>query len=136
MRLTKVLIAMDIITEEYEPKGIDWFDFEEERYFFPKEYMKKNTFGDYIESTQLDMYIESMKHGRFDVLPEQMAILCRRYDEEYDEDKIEAKAEAIQEIKNGYRLGVRFFFEQRTIGGWLNILQMYSEERKQVEEAV
>jgi hypothetical protein len=132
---TKALIAMDIITEEYEPKGIDWFDFEGERYFFPKDYMKKNTFGDYIESTQLDMYIESMKHGRFDVLPEQMAILCRRYDEEYDEDKIEAKAEGFKKLKMDIVWEFAFFLSRHN-RRLLNILGMYSEEREQVEEAV
>ena len=69
--------------------------FEEEKYFFPKEAMFDNTFGDYIESTQLDMTIDSMKHGVFDVLPEQMAILCRRAGEKYDEDNIDKKTEKI-----------------------------------------
>tara|TARA_R110002073_G_scaffold144222_3_gene296304 strand:+ start:9241 stop:9945 length:705 start_codon:yes stop_codon:yes gene_type:complete len=132
---TKALIAMDIISEEYKPKGIDWFDFEEERYFFPKDYMKKNTFGDYIESSQLEMYMESMRHGRFDVLPEQMAILCRRYDEEYDEDKIEAKAERFRELKMDIVWEFAFFLSRHN-QRLLNILEMYSEEREQVEEVV
>jgi hypothetical protein len=72
--------------------------FEEEKYFFPKESMFDNTFGDYIESTQLDMTIESMKHGAFDVLPEQMAILCRRAGEEYDEDIIDKKTERFKKL--------------------------------------
>tara|TARA_R110001592_G_scaffold200771_1_gene449632 strand:- start:102 stop:764 length:663 start_codon:yes stop_codon:yes gene_type:complete len=88
--------AMELIgkvTEEYQPIGMDGFMFEEEKYFFPKEAMFNNTFGDYIESTQLDMTIENMKHGIFDVLPEQMAILCRKAGEEYDEDVIDKKTE-------------------------------------------
>ena len=60
--------------------------------------MFDNTFGDYIESTQLDMTIESMKHGVFDVLPEQMAILCRRFGEEYDEDAIDKKTERFKKL--------------------------------------
>ena len=35
--------------EEYKPKGIDRFELEEEVYLFPKEFLKRNTFGDYIE---------------------------------------------------------------------------------------
>lgn len=132
---TKALIAMDIITKEYEPKGIDWFDFEEDRYFFPKDYMKKNTFGDYIESAQLDMYADAMKHGRFDVLPEQMAILCRRYDEEYDEDKIEAKAERFKKLKMDIVWEFAFFLSRHN-RRLLNVLEMYSEEKKLVEEGV
>ena len=52
-----------------------------------------------------------MKHGRFDVLPEQMAILCRRADEEYDDDAIPAKTEKFKAIDNGHRVGVQFFFD-------------------------
>ena len=65
---------------------------------FPKEFLRRNTFGDYIESTHLESTIEIMKHGRFDVLPEQMAILCRRADEEYDDDAIPAKTEKFKEL--------------------------------------
>ena len=84
--------------EEYKPKGIDKFEFEGEEYLFPKEFLRRNTFGDYIESTHLESTIEIMKHGRFDVLPEQMAILCRRADEEYDDDAIPAKTEKFKEL--------------------------------------
>jgi hypothetical protein len=86
------------VTHEYKPKGVDGFMFEDEKYFFPKEAMYDNTFGDYIESTQLDMTISSMKHGVFDVLPEQMAILCRKVGEEYDEDSINKKTERFKKL--------------------------------------
>ena len=73
------------LLQKYEPRGLDRFEFDGETYFFPKEFLKRNTFGDYIESTHLESTIKMMKHGRFDVLPEQMAILCRKIDEEYDD---------------------------------------------------
>ena len=84
--------------EEYKPKGIDRFEFDGEVYFFPKEFLKRNTFGDYIESTQLDATIQMMKHGKFDVLPEQMAILCRKIDEEYDDDIISSKSDKFKKL--------------------------------------
>ena len=90
--------AFSSTLEEYKPQNIDKFEFEEDIYLFPKEFLKRNTFGDYIESTHLDSTIEIMKHGRFDVLPEQMAILCRRADEEYDEDLIPAKADKFKKL--------------------------------------
>jgi hypothetical protein len=93
--------AMEFIgnlTTEYKPKGVDGFMFEDEKYFFPKEAMYNNTFGDYIEATQLDMTISSMKHGVFDVLPEQMAILCRKAGEEYDENIIDEKTEKFKKL--------------------------------------
>jgi hypothetical protein len=74
------------------------FELDGETYYFPSEFLRNNTYGDFIESTQLDMYIESMKNGRYDVLPEQMAILCRKIDEDYDEDKIDEKAEKFKQL--------------------------------------
>ena len=40
-----------------------------------------------------------MENGRFDVLPEQMAILCRRIDEEYDEDAIPEKQKNLEHLQ-------------------------------------
>ncbi len=39
-----------------------------------------------------------MKHGKFDVLPEQMAILCRKIDEEYDDDIISSKSDKFKQL--------------------------------------
>ena len=86
------------LLQEYKPKHIDRFVFEDETYFFPKEFLKRNTFGDYIESTHLESTIEIMKHGRFDILPEQMAILCRKADEEYSDEAIPSKTEKFKEL--------------------------------------
>ena len=127
-----VLGAVDVLREEYKPKGTDSFIFEEEEYFFPSEYLKRNTFGDYIESTQLDMYIDSMTHGRLDALPEQMAILCRRIDEEYDDDKIEEKAEKFKKLTMDVIWEFSFFLTARC-RKLTNLLQTYSEEREAVE---
>ncbi len=71
--------------------------------------MYNNTFGDYIEATQLDMTIENMKHGVFDVLPEQMAILCREAGEVFDEKLVKEKTEKFKKFNNGHHLGVQFF---------------------------
>lgn len=96
--VNKVVSVIDTLIEEYKPKGIKSFDYEDETYYFPSDYLKKNTYGDYIEATQLDMYIETMKHGKFDVLPEQMAILCKRIDEKYDDDIIPEKTEKFKNL--------------------------------------
>jgi len=97
-QVTKVINTIGLLTEEYEPKGMKSFELDGETYYFPSEFLRNNTYGDFIESTQLDMYIESMKNGRYDVLPEQMAILCRKIDEDYDEDKIDEKAEKFKQL--------------------------------------
>tara|TARA_R110000772_G_scaffold265264_1_gene386576 strand:- start:138 stop:824 length:687 start_codon:yes stop_codon:yes gene_type:complete len=97
-QVNKVIEAVGILTEEYKPKGIKSFDLDGETYYFPSEALRKNTYGDFIESTQLDMTIENTKNGRFDVLPEQMAILCRRIDEDYDEEDIPDKTKIFKKL--------------------------------------
>ena len=101
--------------EEYKPKGIDRFEFEDNVYFFPKEFLKRNTFGDYIESTQLDATIQMMKHGKFDVLPEQMAILCRTIDEEYDDDVIPSKTDKFKKLTMDIVWEFSFFLTMQSV---------------------
>lgn len=112
-QVAQVINTINILTEEYKPKGMKSFEFDGETYYFPSEFLKDNTYGDFIEATQLDMYIESMKNGRYDVLPEQMAILCRKIDEEYDEDKIVEKAEKFKQLTMDIVFEFAFFLTKR-----------------------
>ena len=122
------------VTEEYSPMGVDGFMFEEEKYFFPKEAMFDNTFGDYIESTQLDMTIDSMKHGVFDVLPEQMAILCRKAGEEYDEDAIDKKTEKFKLLTMDIVWEFSFFLSIQNLK-LTNHFQISSVQKQLLQEA-
>ena len=103
------------VLQEYEPKGIESFELEGKTYMFPKEFLKRNTFGDYIESTHLDSTIKMMKHGKFDVLPEQMAILCRQVGEEYDDDIIPEKTEKFRELTMDIVWEFSFFLTMQSI---------------------
>ena len=103
------------VLQEYEPKGIESFELEGKTYMFPKEFLKRNTFGDYIESTHLDSTIKMMKNGRFDVLPEQMAILCREVGEEYDDDIIPEKTEKFRELTMDIVWEFSFFLTMQSI---------------------
>ena len=124
------------LLEEYKPKGIEKFVLDGEEYLFPKEFLKRNTFGDYIESTHLESTIEIMKHGRFDVLPEQMAILCNRADEEYDDDAIPAKTEKFKELSMDFVWEFSFFLTMQSVK-LTRTFQMFlgkTEEEVQVEK--
>jgi len=121
--------------EEYKPKGIDKFEFEGEEYLFPKEFLRRNTFGDYIESTHLESTIEIMKHGRFDVLPEQMAILCRRADEEYDDDTIPAKTEKFKELTMDFVWEFSFFLTMQSVKLTRTFQMFLGKTEEEVEEA-
>tara|TARA_R110002167_G_scaffold1896_1_gene9368 strand:- start:780 stop:1493 length:714 start_codon:yes stop_codon:yes gene_type:complete len=132
-QIEKVISTINALTGEYKPKGDISFEFEGETYYFPSEFFKKNTYGDFIESTQLNMYIKDMENGRFDILPEQMAILCRRIDEEYDDDAIPKKAEKFRELTMDIVWEFSFFLTQRTER--LNkLFPTYLEKQQQAQE--
>tara|TARA_R110000744_G_scaffold206460_1_gene325048 strand:+ start:62 stop:766 length:705 start_codon:yes stop_codon:yes gene_type:complete len=129
----KVLTAMNIFRDEYVPKGKESFEYEDNTYYFPRDNMLENTFGDYIEATQLEMNIEQLTHGNYDVFPQQMAILCRRLGEEYDEEEIKKKAEMFRNLKMDTVLEFAFFLTNQN-QKLASVLAMYSEEKEKVEE--
>tara|TARA_R100000655_G_C2936916_1_gene184998 strand:+ start:77 stop:787 length:711 start_codon:yes stop_codon:yes gene_type:complete len=132
-QINKVLSLINKLTEEYKPKGTRSFEFDGETYFFPSEFFKKNTYGDYIEATQLDMYIKDMENGRFDILPQQMAILCRKIDEEYDDDKIAEKADKFKGLTMDIIWEFSFFLTQQTVK-LTKLSPSYLEKQQQVQE--
>lgn len=134
--VNNAVATFSALLEEYKPKGIEKFVLDGEEYLFPKEFLKRNTFGDYIESTHLESTIEIMKHGRFDVLPEQMAILCNRADEEYDDDAIPAKTEKFKELTMDFVWEFSFFLTMQSVK-LTRTFQMFlgkTEEEVQVEK--
>lgn len=64
------------------------FSFKGKTYYFPDHKMQNSTFGDYIETAQLDMLDKQGKSGRMSVIAEQMAILCREEKEQYNEKTV------------------------------------------------
>lgn len=131
--INKVLSLINKLTEEYKPKGTRSFEFEGETYYFPSEFLRKSTYGDFIESTQLDMYIKDMENGRFDVLPQQMAILCRRLGEEYDEDAIDAKSEKFKALTMDIIWEFSFFLTLQT-EKLVKLTPSFLEKQQQVQE--
>jgi len=123
------------LLQEYKPQGIDRFEFEGETYFFPKEFLKRNTFGDYIESTHLESTIQIMKHGRFDVLPEQMAILCRKAGEEYDDDEIPQKSDKFKELTMDIVWEFSFFLTMQSVKLTRTFQMFLGKTEEEVEEA-
>ncbi len=110
-----VINSLDNIMVEYEPKGIDSFMFEGEKYYFPFEFLKTSTFGEYIEANQLELSTQYLKNGRFDILPEQMAILCKTMDEEVDLDNIDEKAKKFKNLTMDIVWEFSFFLNKRTM---------------------
>jgi len=125
-----VISSLDNILEEYKPKGITNFEFEGDIYYFPMNFFREGTFGEYIESTQLEMNTEYLKNGRFDILPEQMAILCKSVDEEVDLDNIDDKAKAFKRLTMDIVWEFAFFLNRQTSNS-LNVIQTFLEKEAQ-----
>jgi len=121
-----VIECLEEIMEEYKPKGLDYFEFEGDVYYFPLDFLRTRTFGDYIESQQLEMNTQYLKNGRFDILPEQMAILCKKVDEEVDLDDIDEKAKKFRGLTMDIVWEFSFFLNKRTLAS-LNVLKTFSE---------
>mgnify|MGYP003658313979 CR=1 FL=1 len=119
-----VISSLDNILEDYKPTGMTFFEFEGETYYFPMDFFREGTFGEYIESTQLEMNTEYLKNGRFDILPEQMAILCKAVDEEVDLDNIDEKAKAFRKLTMDIVWEFAFFLNRQTSSS-LNVIQTF-----------
>ncbi len=133
--VTGAINAFSGALEEYKPKGIEKFTLEEETYYFPKEFLRRNTFGDYIEATHLESTIKIMKHGRFDVLPEQMAILCRAVGEEYDDDIIPSKTEKFKELTMDIVWEFAFFLAMQSVKLTKTFQMFLGKTDQEVEQA-
>ena len=121
-----IIKCLDEIMEEYKPKGIDFFEFDNDIYYFPVDFIKKATFGEYIESQQLEMNTSYLKHGRFDILPEQMAILCKKVDEEIDFENLDEKTEKFKKLTMDIVWEFSFFLNKRTVAS-LALIKSFSE---------
>tara|TARA_R100001443_G_scaffold65306_1_gene74639 strand:+ start:1474 stop:2154 length:681 start_codon:yes stop_codon:yes gene_type:complete len=133
--VTDAVNAFSGAVTEYKPLGVDKFQQDGETYYFPKEFLKRNTFGDYIEATHLESTVKIMKHGRFDILPEQMAILCRKSGEEYDDDVIPAKTEKFKELTMDIVWEFAFFLTQQSVRLTKTFQMFLGKEGKELEAA-
>jgi hypothetical protein len=124
-----VIKCLDNIMEKYEPKGITHFVLNHDTYYFPMDFLRTGTFGEYIESSQLEMNTEYLKNGRFDILPEQMAILCKQVDEELDLDNIDEKTKLFKQIKMDIVWEFSFFLNKRAISS-LSLIQTFLGEEQ------
>jgi hypothetical protein len=132
-KITEVIGCINTLTKEYEPKGLRSFDLDGETYNFPSEFFRKETYGDFIESTQLEMYISDTENGRYDILPEQMAILCRRADEEYDEALIPEKADKFRKLTMDVIWEFSFFLTHQS-EKLTKLSLTYLESKQQAQE--
>ena len=89
------------------------FEYNKKTYFYPVAEMRTSTFGDFIEAAQLDMLAEKDEAGKFGVIAEQMAILCRERGEDYDEQKVIKKTKLFENLTMNEVWGFVFFLNKQ-----------------------
>lgn len=116
--IEQIMLLVDNIQDllkNYDCKGnVDHFEIEGDKYMFPKQMMMGNTYGEFIEASQLELNIKYLKNGKFDVLPEQMAILCRKPGEDFDESFVVERTKLFtKKVTMDIVFEYAFFLQQR-----------------------
>ena len=109
---------LDFLNEHYVPISISSFTMNDEKFFLPTEFMGKSSFGRYIEAEQVEIQSNMLREGRLDILPRQVAILCKKEGEEekLDDSLIDKRAEMFKKLDMATIWDVGFFLgklEQR-----------------------
>jgi hypothetical protein len=107
----ELMTHLGFLNETYEPTHIESFELEGEKYYLPKEFMKKSSFGRYIEAEQLDIQSSMLKEGNLGILPRQIAILCKKEGEEekIDDNIIDKRARMFEDLNMATIWDVAFF---------------------------
>lgn len=111
-----IINVMNKFLGDQEDRGeyVDYFEHKGVKYYYPDINMKKSTFEDFIETSQLDVLNKKKAAGRFNVIAEQMAILCREKEEEFDLNKIEKKKKIFNNLTMEKVWNFIFFLTKQT----------------------
>tara|TARA_R100000734_G_C3307318_1_gene97880 strand:- start:613 stop:1254 length:642 start_codon:yes stop_codon:yes gene_type:complete len=122
--------ATNKLMTQYEPQNLENFTYEDVKYYFPRD-ISKQTFGEYIECQALEKSAKVMKNGKFDVIAEQMARLCKTDDElgtYLDEEVVQERAEKFKDLTMDIVWEFNFFllnFQKNLAKGF----RIYGEEK-------
>tara|TARA_R110002074_G_scaffold208292_2_gene376881 strand:+ start:536 stop:1186 length:651 start_codon:yes stop_codon:yes gene_type:complete len=111
---------LTFLNESYVPIHIESFVLKEEKFYLPVEFMQKSSFGRYIEAEQLELHSNMLDKGNLDILPRQIAILCKKEgeSEKLDDGIIDKRAEMFKKLDMATIWDVAFFLnklEQRLV---------------------
>ena len=126
----------NLLAKNTSEKRIDRFVFGEVTYLFPRsEYdikgnearMAKESFGAMIYAFQQDKILEDLSKSRFDVVADQMAILCRPEGEEYDPVKVSERARKFKDLTMDI-VWEFVFFSIRQTPRFKQLTRIYSQQ--------
>lgn len=129
---SEIMKSIDFIGENYNPIHINSFKIGEEEFLLPKDLMRKSSFGRYIEAEQLEMQANLLEKGQMEILPKQIAILCKKEgeSEKLDDDVIEKRAKMFEKLDMATIWDVGFFLNRLEQKLMLNFLTSKGETQQ------
>ena len=134
---TTYMYIMNFLKEPDYNK-IDSFTFKKNKYYLPKskvDYfgneieMAEASFGEVVEAMQVQEMDKSFQENNFKVLPYQIAMLCRRKGEDYNDQIIKERAEVFKELTMDIVWQVAFFLIKQKQKSLKRLLQSLEEAR-------
>jgi len=104
-----------------------------ETYYFPQPDFKTMTFGEYATLKQYEQVLSKDNDKRFDFIPEQIALCCRKKDEEKESYDLGERAKLFKDITMDVVMRLTFFLHKR-IETLQHLTQIYSKETKTVQQ--
>tara|TARA_Y100001972_G_scaffold75326_1_gene91560 strand:- start:2727 stop:3410 length:684 start_codon:yes stop_codon:yes gene_type:complete len=137
-----ILKALGFLQTQYMPIAISSFKIGEEEFFLPKPGMVEENFGTYIEAEQIELNNKKLKAGILEVLPKQVAILCRKKGEKrglINDKLIEERESKFKKLDMATIWDVAFFLfrqEQLLMTSFLTSLkeEMLKPKQQQKEQ--
>ena len=128
---------LTFLNESYVPIHIESFVLKEEKFYLPVEFMQKSSFGRYIEAEQLELHSNMLDKGNLDILPRQIAILCKKEgeSEKLDDGIIDKRAEMFKKLDMATIWDVAFFLnklEQRLVISSLTLQEVEVMQKQEL----
>ena len=136
--MSTLLQSQDVLKKDIENGTVeqtDHFVLKGIKYYFPKMNLEETTFGDYIETQQLNVANAESEAGRFGVMAEQMAILCKEKGVENTPELIKKKTRLFSKLGMDIVWQFIFFLMVQTNTSTKN-LALYSKMATEMETAM
>ena len=95
--------------------------------------MSEATFGEVVEAMQVQEMSTTFMDNNFKALPYQIAILCRPKDEDYNDQKVNERAELFKELPMSIVWQISFFLIRQKIESLRNIQQSLEQKKTKAQ---
>ena len=132
-----IMNCLAFVNSKYEPIEISSFKVGGEEFLLPrKDMMATSSFSRYIEAEQLEIHSNLIKEGRIEIMPRQIAILCKKVGEgsKLDDDEIDRRAKLFEQLDMATIWDVAFFLNKLEQGLMTSFLTYQAVEMQKGEE--